>query len=60
MKKGQFEFNKKKILIIDDEIYNCMAIKSLIKALKYKKMENVVTALSGKDALAIINKSFSS
>ena len=51
MNEMEFNYNSKRILIIDDEIYSCLAIRSLILTLRFSQMEKVEFCLSGKEAL---------
>ena len=45
----RFSYNRKKILVIDDESYNCKAVFQMIKSLKLPNVQNVVDVVySGK------------
>jgi CheY-like chemotaxis protein len=53
-----FAFSQKKILVIDDESYNCQALLQMMKALKLPNVKDVVhTAYSGKQALKKVEQS---
>jgi len=50
--KETFEFTQKKILIIDDESFNCQALLGILKILKLKDIKLMVDlAFSGEEAL---------
>jgi CheY-like chemotaxis protein len=53
-----FEFSQKKILVVDDESYNCKALFQIMKALKLPNpIERVLKAYSGKQALRYAQQS---
>mmetsp|Transcript_1574 Transcript_1574/g.2104 ORF Transcript_1574/g.2104 Transcript_1574/m.2104 type:complete len:148 (-) Transcript_1574:380-823(-) len=53
--KERFGYSKKRILIIDDEPYNCVALYSLIKGLKLSNIEDRIDlCLSGTSALRML------
>lgn len=52
-----FDFTNKKILVVDDESYNCQALFAILKSLQLRDAkENVLMAYSGKRALQILTE----
>ena len=54
--KGLLRKNDKRILIIDDEYFNCDAMESMIKIYNPELVGKIDKALSGEEALAYILK----
>jgi len=57
LQNGGLLCSQKKILVVDDEPYNCLAIVSILKSLKLANAESIVdVATSGRQALKFLNK----
>lgn len=51
-------FNRMRILIVDDEPFNCFALQSLMTSLKLSNLENVVDYVySGQDYIKFVQDS---
>ena len=53
-------FSQKRILIVDDESFNIIAIKSMMKGLKFANLKtHVDSVFSGEDAIELLKKNIS-
>jgi len=57
LEKGKLRFHSKKILVIDDESFNCMALVGLLKILKLPNVKQMVDiAYSGEQAIQLLRE----